>query len=69
MDSDSAGSLDTKNSLTGYVFTIYRGAVNWKANLQPVVALLKTEAEYIVVIEAIKEAIQLKGIIKELGRE
>ena len=63
------GSLDTRKSLTGYVFTIYGGAVNWKANLQLVVALSTTKAKYIVVIEVIKEAIWLKGIIKELGIE
>ena len=69
VDSYYAGSLDTRKSLTAYVFTIYRGAVSWKANLQPVVALSTTEAEYIVVIEAIKEAIRLKWIIKELRLE
>ena len=58
-----------KKSLTAYVFTIYGGAVSWKGNLQPVVALSTTKVEYIVVTEAIKEEIWLKGIIKELGIE
>ena len=69
VDSDYAGSLDTRKSLIGYVFTMYGGAVNWKANLQLVVALSTTEAEYIVVTEAIKAAIWLKWIIKELEIE
>ena len=69
MHSDYAGSLDTRKSLTGYVFTIYGGPISWKTNLQPIVALSTTKAEYIVVIEAIKEAIWLKGIIKELEIE
>ena len=67
VDSNYAGSLDTRKSLTGYVFIIYGGVVSWKANLQPVVALSTTEADYIAMTEAIKEAIWLKGIIKELG--
>ena len=66
VDLDYAGSLDTRKSLTGYVFTIYREAVSWKENLQPAVALSTTKAEYIAVTEAIKEVIWLKRIIKEL---
>ncbi|RVW25411.1 Retrovirus-related Pol polyprotein from transposon TNT 1-94 [Vitis vinifera] len=38
-----------------------------KADLQAVVALSTTEAEYITETEAIKEAIWLKGITEELG--
>ena len=67
VDSGYVGSLDTKKSLTGYVFTMYGGVVSCKANLQPVMALLTTKAEYIAVTEAIKEAIWLKRIIKQLG--
>ena len=63
VESDYVGSLDTRKSLTRYVFTIYGGAVSWKANLQPVVALSTTETEYIAVTEEIKDAIWLKRII------
>ena len=38
VDSNYAGDLD-KRSLTGYVFTIGRCAVSWKASLQATVAL------------------------------
>ena len=37
-----------------------------ETNLQPVVALSTTEAEYIAVSEAIKEGLWLKGIVGEL---
>ena len=67
VDSNYARSLDTRNSLTGYMFMIYGGAVSWKANLQSIMALSTIEAEYIDMTKAIKEAIWLKGIIKELG--
>ena len=66
VDSDFAGSLDTRRSLTGYVFKLLGNTVSWKANLQPVVALSTTEAEYIALTEAIKEALWLKGLVSEL---
>ncbi|KAH9681147.1 hypothetical protein KPL71_026853 [Citrus sinensis] len=69
VDSDFAGDLDKKRSITGYVYTLCGGAVSWKASLQSVVALSTTEAEYIALSEAVKEAIWLKGLVTELGLE
>ena len=65
VDSDYAGDLD-KRSLTGYVFTIGGCAVSWKASLQATVALSTTEAEYMAISEACKEAIWLRGLYSEL---
>ena len=67
VDSDYAGDLDKRRSLTGYVFTLGGSAVSWKASLQPVVALSTTEAEYIAVTEVIKEGIWLRGLLGELS--
>ena len=58
-DLDYATDLDKRRSLTGYVFTIGGNLINWKSNLQHIVALSITEAEYVALIEAIKEAIRL----------
>ena len=69
VDSDFAGDLDKRRSITGYVYTLCGGAVSWKASLQSVVALSTTEAEYIALSEAVKEAIWLKGLVAELGLE
>ena len=66
-DADYAADLDKRRSLTGYVFTLGGNLVSWKSTLQHVVALSTTEAEYIALTEAIKEAIWIKGIINELG--
>lgn len=67
VDSDYAGDLDKRRSLTGYVFCIGGCAVSWKATLQHVVALSTTEAEYMALTEAIKEALWLKGLLNELS--
>ncbi|KAH9751315.1 hypothetical protein KPL71_014247 [Citrus sinensis] len=57
VDSDYAGDLDRRRSLTGFMF-MYEGCfINWKATLQYVVALSTTEAEYTAAAEAVKEAL------------
>lgn len=67
VDSDFAGNIDTRKSLTGFIFTLYGTTISWKSSLQSVVALSTTEAEYIALTEGIKEAIWLKGILSEFG--
>ncbi|KAL3514409.1 hypothetical protein ACH5RR_027126 [Cinchona calisaya] len=67
VDSDYVGDLDKRRSLTSYVFCIGGCAVSWKATLQHVVALSTTEAEYMAITEAIKEALWLKGLFGELN--
>jgi hypothetical protein len=66
VDSDYAGDLD-KRSLTGFVFTLSRCAISWKATLQSTVALSTTEVEYMATTEAVKEAIWLRGSVSDLG--
>lgn len=39
VDSDFAGDLDKRISITRYVYTLCGRAVSWKASLQSVVAL------------------------------
>ena len=66
-DSDYAGDLDKRRSTTGYLFTLAKGPVSWKSTLQATVALSTTEAEYMAITEAVKEAIWLHGLLEELG--
>ena len=67
MDSDFAGDKDTRRSTTAYFFTVCGNCVSWKSQLQPVVALSTTEAEYIAATEAIKEGVWIQGMLRELG--
>ena len=64
--SDYAVDLDKRRSLTGYVFTVGGCAVSWKASLQDVPAQSTTEAEYMAINEACKEAVWLKSLFAEL---
>ncbi|KAH9751398.1 hypothetical protein KPL71_014282 [Citrus sinensis] len=61
VDSDYAGDLDKRRSLTCYMFLFNGCLINWKATLQHVVALSTTEAEYTAATEVVKEALCLQG--------
>ncbi|KAK4393955.1 Retrovirus-related Pol polyprotein from transposon TNT 1-94 [Sesamum angolense] len=52
---------DSRRSTTSYIFTLCGACISWKSQLQNIVALSTTEAEYIATTEAFKEAIWLKG--------
>ncbi|RVW92633.1 Retrovirus-related Pol polyprotein from transposon TNT 1-94 [Vitis vinifera] len=67
VDLDYAGDLDKRRSTTCYIFTLFGGPVSWKSQLQSIVALSTIEAEYIAATEAMKEALWLQGLVKELG--
>ena len=66
-DSDYAGDVDSRRSMTGYVFTLDGSVVSWKATLQSTVTLSTTEAEYMALTEAAKEGIWLRGLVNDLG--
>nr|XP_048329726.1 secreted RxLR effector protein 161-like [Ziziphus jujuba var. spinosa] len=66
-DADYAGDRDKRKSISAYGFTVCGNCVRWKSHLQPVVALSTTEAEYMAMIDAAKEAIWIKGLLVELG--
>lgn len=50
-----------------YVFTLAGGHVCCRSILQSTVALSTTEAEYMAMTEAFKEAIWLQGLLDDLG--
>ena len=54
VDVDSAGNVDIIRSTIGYVYTLGGTAVSWGSQLQNIVALCTTEAEYVAITEASK---------------
>nr|KYP76581.1 Retrovirus-related Pol polyprotein from transposon TNT 1-94 [Cajanus cajan] len=66
-DASFASDKDDSKSISGYVFTLYGGAVSWKSSKQATVADSTTEAEYIAASDAAKEAVWMKKFITELG--
>ncbi|KAJ8068192.1 hypothetical protein OCU04_003762 [Sclerotinia nivalis] len=66
-DSDYGGDVNTYKSTSGYVFTLAEGPISWKSKLQSVVAQSTSEAEFIAINIAAKEAIYIKKLLKELN--
>ncbi|CAM8908990.1 unnamed protein product [Rhodiola kirilowii] len=65
VDSDYAGNKDNRKSTTAFFYTWNGNCVSWKSQLQLIVTLSSTEAEYVAVTEAVKEALWLTGIVGE----
>ena len=65
-DADYAGDTYTRRSTTGYVFTLYGGAITWSSKRQATVAASTTEAEYMSAAAAVKEALWLRHLLGDL---
>ena len=55
VDADSAGNVDIRRSTIGYVYTLGGTVVSWGSQLQKIVAISTTEAEYVATTEASKD--------------
>ena len=66
-ESDWAGDKDSRKSTSGFIFMLNRGPVSWCSKKQPTVALSCTEAEYIALTLAAKEAMWLRLLLTKLG--
>jgi hypothetical protein len=66
-DADWGGDVDSRRSTTGYVFTLFGGAISWQSKLQPTVATSTVEAEYIACAAVVKEALWLRTLLHDLG--
>ena len=65
-DADWANCTSDRRSYTGYCFRLADGPVSWASKKQPTVALSSTEAEYMALTEAAKEAIYLRSFISQV---
>lgn len=59
---------EDRHAISGYVFMLNGGAISWSSKRQDTISLSTTEAEYIALTHAAKEAIWLKNLISELFR-
>jgi hypothetical protein len=65
-DADWGSSDECRRSISGYAFLYGRGAVSWSSKRQQTVALSTTEAEYMAVTHATKEAVWLSRLLHEI---
>ena len=69
VDANFAGNINSRKSTTEFVFTLGGTAIFCASNLQKIVTLSTTEAEYVAVTEAGKEMIWLHDFIHEFGKK
>ena len=55
VNADSIGNVDIRRSAIGYVYIVGGTAVSWGSQLQKIVALSTTEAEFVAITEASKD--------------
>jgi hypothetical protein len=67
-DSDYAGDATDRRSTMGYVFLLHGAAVTWAARKQQSISTSTTEAEYVGLCNAAKEAVWLRNLLRDLGR-
>lgn len=67
-DADWASDIDSRRSVTGYVFLYQGAAISWNTRKQSTIAGSTTEAEYMSLSAASSEAIWLKTIACRTGR-
>jgi hypothetical protein len=65
-DANWGNNEDDRHSICGYAFCINKGEISWSSKKQNVVASSSTEAEYIALMHAAKEAVWLQMILIEI---
>ena len=66
-DSNWAQDLDNQHSIGGFVFKVAGSAILWSSKMQPTVATLSVEAEYMASLNTMKETIWLRTLLGELN--
>ena len=61
-DADYTGDLSSAKSTSGYLFYLAKGPITWKSKLQTIIAQSTTEAEYIAINIAAKEAVYIRAL-------
>lgn len=66
-DADWGGNIIDRKSFTGFIFFLAGAAFSWESHKQTTVALSSTEAEYMALAAAAKEAVYLRRLVNEIG--
>ena len=66
-DSDWASDPITRQSVTGYYFTLAGGPITWRSRAQTAVAHSSTEAEYMALSDCSQQVSWIHNIFLELG--
>lgn len=66
-DSDWAEQREDRRSTTGFVFCLGPNPVSWKSRRQPTIALSSTEAKYMALTDASREAIWWRSLLQEIA--
>jgi hypothetical protein len=67
VDANWGGDVDTRRSISGFVFYVAGGPVSWCSRIQRTVALSSAEAEYLAISDACKDCVWLRSLLAELG--
>ncbi|CAI7856460.1 unnamed protein product [Closterium sp. NIES-53] len=65
-DANWAGDITTRRSTGGHIFMLGEAAISWQSKKQSCVALSSTEAEYMAATQGAREAVWIRGLLKEL---
>jgi hypothetical protein len=67
VDASHASDVDTRRSITGYIFFISEGPVSWQSRMQTSVALSSMKAEYMAASAATQEAMWQARLLEPIG--
>ena len=66
-DADYAGDIDDRRSISGHIFFLGGGPVSWSSTKQRCVSTSTAESEYIALTDAAKQAVWIRGLLRELN--
>ena len=66
-DSDWSADLDHRKSTGGHIMFLDGAGISWRVKLSPTVCLSTQEAEYCAQTEGVKEVLNIRMLLKDLG--